>query len=263
MSSGMHGEGGNPGIVNGINQKLDPVPRPAEPLDQDTSALRTPMWTKPGGGYSYASASPHIASIVLRHLTGMEMQQYIEEKLARPMGFGPWGYALHRNGNTLPHTPGGGSIALRATDAVRLPYLLLHQGKWGDQQLVPAEYVAMCGRPSPYNPHSPMGLMFEAECRRPRVRRAARCVFQVRRGRVGHLHRAVARSGDVQDGRQRRAVQSGAHRACRWATSWIIRATTGSRCPTISSMMVRWAAMMAFAGCWRWWWPPWCSRTAG
>jgi CubicO group peptidase (beta-lactamase class C family) len=161
MSSGLHGEGGNPGIVNGTNQKLDPIARPAGPLDQDMVALRTPMWTKPGGGYSYASSSPHIASIVLRNLVGMEMQQYIQEKLAGPMGFGSWTYALHRNGNTLPHTPGGGSIALRATDAVRLPYLLLHGGKWGNKQLVPAEYVAMVGKPSPYNPHSPMGFMFE------------------------------------------------------------------------------------------------------
>jgi len=161
MSSGMHGEGGNPGIVMGVNQKLEPLPRPAVPLDQDQTALRTPLWTKPGGGYSYASSSPHVASIVLRNLTGMEMQQYIDEKLAKPMGFGPWSYALHRNGVTLPHTPGGGSISLRATDAVRLPYLLLHQGKWGGKQLVPADYVAMCGKPSPYNPHSPMGFMFE------------------------------------------------------------------------------------------------------
>jgi hypothetical protein len=45
----------------------------------------------------------------------------IQEKLAGPMGFGTWSYAIHRNGNTLPHTPGGGSIALRATDAVRSP----------------------------------------------------------------------------------------------------------------------------------------------
>jgi CubicO group peptidase (beta-lactamase class C family) len=161
MSSGMHGEGGNPGIVNGTNQKLEPIPPSATPQDQDQSALRTPMWTKPGGGYSYSSASPHVASIVLRHLTGMEMQEYIQQKLAGPMGFGPWGYAIHRASGTLPHTPGGGSIALRATDAVRLPYLLLHKGRWGNQQLVPAEYVEMCGKPSPYNPHSPMGLMFE------------------------------------------------------------------------------------------------------
>jgi CubicO group peptidase (beta-lactamase class C family) len=161
MSAGLHGEGGNPGIVNGVNQKLEPLQRPETPLDQDMSALRTPLWTKPGEGYSYASSSPHIASIVLRNLTGMEMQQYIQEKLAGPMGFGPWGYAVHRNGNTLAHTPGGGSIALRATDAVRFPYLLLHKGRWGNQQLVPADYVAMVGKPSPYDPHSPMGFMFE------------------------------------------------------------------------------------------------------
>ena len=159
MTSGMHGEGGNPGIVNGIDEKLEPMPPPSEPQDQDTSALRVVMWTKPGAGYSYSSASAHVASIVLRHLTGMEMQQYIEEKLAGPLGFGSWGYALHRNGTTLPHTPGGGSIALRATDALRLPYLLLHQGKWGNRQIVPAEYVATCGKP--YDPHSPMSLMFE------------------------------------------------------------------------------------------------------
>jgi CubicO group peptidase (beta-lactamase class C family) len=161
MTSGMHGDGGNPGMVRGEDRPLDPLPRPAAPQDQDTSALQTPLWTQPGEGYSYASASPHVASIVLRHLTGMEMQQYIDQKLAVPMGFGQWGYALHRNGATLPHTPGGGSIALRSTDAVRFAYLLLHQGRWGNRQLVPAAYVAMCGRPSPYNPHSPMSLMFE------------------------------------------------------------------------------------------------------
>jgi CubicO group peptidase (beta-lactamase class C family) len=161
MTSGMHGDGANPGIVRGEDRRLDPVPRPAEPQDQDTAALRAAMWTGPGEGYAYASGSPHVASIVLRHLTGMEMQQYIAEKLATPMGFGSWGYALTRNGNTLPHTPGGGGIALRATDAVRFAYLLLHQGRWADRQLAPAAYVALCGRPSPYDPHAPMSLMFE------------------------------------------------------------------------------------------------------
>ncbi len=161
MTSGMHGEGGNPGIVLGVDNKLEPMPRPDSPQDQDTSALRTPMWTTPGGGYSYSSAGAHVASIVLRHMVGMEMQQYIEEKIAGPLGFGPWGYAIHRNGTTLPHTPGGGSISLRATDAVRMPYMMLHGGKWGNRQIVPADYVAMCGKPSRYDPHAPMSLMFE------------------------------------------------------------------------------------------------------
>jgi CubicO group peptidase (beta-lactamase class C family) len=161
MTGGMHGEGSNPGIVDGQDLQLEPVPPPADPAEQDLNALRVPLWTKPGAGYSYSSASPHVASIVLRHLTGMELEQYIDIKLAKPMGFGSWGYALHRNGMTLPHTPGGGSIALRATDAMRFAYMILHQGRWKDQQLAPAEYLALCGRPSPYNPHSPFSLMFE------------------------------------------------------------------------------------------------------
>ena len=151
MAAGFHGEGGNPGFVNfEPSVKLEPMPRPDPPLGQDLAALRTPLWTDPGGGYSYASSSPHVASIVLRNVTGMEMQDYIGEKLAKPMGWGQWGYALHRGGVTLPHAPGGGDIAIRSTDVLRFVYLLLHQGRWGAQQLVPAEYVAMCGRPSPW-----------------------------------------------------------------------------------------------------------------
>ncbi len=162
MAAGFHGEGTNPGFVNfEPSQKLEALPNSAQPLDQDQTALQTPLWTAPGGGYSYASSSPHVASIVLRHVTGMEMQEYIDRKLAKPMMWGRWGYATQRGEITLPHTPGGGDIAIRSTDALRFAYLLLQQGRWGKQQLVPAEYVAMCGRPSPYQKHAPFSLMFE------------------------------------------------------------------------------------------------------
>ncbi|HZV35606.1 MAG TPA: serine hydrolase, partial [Verrucomicrobiae bacterium] len=121
----------------------------------------TVLWTNPGAGYSYSSPAPHIASIVLRHVTGMELQDYINERLAKPMGWGAWGYCLHRGDFTMPHANGAGSIALHATDALRFGYCLLHHGKWKDKQLVPADYVALCNQPSPYNPHTPFSLMFE------------------------------------------------------------------------------------------------------
>jgi CubicO group peptidase (beta-lactamase class C family) len=162
MTSGMHGEGSNPGFIQGEpSVKLEPVPRSDSSQDQDLGALREVMWTKPGAGYSYSSRSAHVASMVLRRLTGMELQQYISEKLAKPMGWGAWGYATRRGERALAHTPGGGSCAVRSTDALRFAYLLLKKGRWDKQQLVPAEYVGLCGRPSPYNPHSPFSLMFE------------------------------------------------------------------------------------------------------
>jgi CubicO group peptidase (beta-lactamase class C family) len=61
----------------------------------------------------------------------------------------------------MPHANGAGSIAVHATDALRFGYCLLHQGRWADRQLVPADYVGLCGKPSPHNPHSPYTLMFE------------------------------------------------------------------------------------------------------
>jgi CubicO group peptidase (beta-lactamase class C family) len=119
------------------------------------------MWCAPGGGYSYSSQSTHVASIVLRHLAGMELQDYVNEKLAKPMQWGRWSWARTSGGQTVPHTPGGANIAVHSTDALRFAYLLLHHGRWGKQQLVPADYIALCSRPSPYDPHAPFSLQFE------------------------------------------------------------------------------------------------------
>ncbi|MCA1596891.1 MAG: serine hydrolase, partial [Chloroflexi bacterium] len=160
MSAGFHGEGGSPGLVYGKVVPLAPIPG-QDIRDLDGSSLRTPLWVAPGGGYSYSSPSPHIASIVLRHVTGMELQDYIDVKMAKPMGWGAWAYCLHRGDYVMPHANGAGSIALHATDALRFGYCMLHQGRWGSQQVIPADYVAKCGKPSPYNPHGPFSLMFE------------------------------------------------------------------------------------------------------
>lgn len=161
MTAGYNGEGQSPtGVVRGVASPMKPVPG-QNYRDVDMSSLRVPLWTEPGAGYSYSSPAPHIASLVLRHVTGMELQDYINERLAKPMGWGAWGYCLHRKDFTMAHANGAGSIAVHATDALRFAYCLLHHGKWSDRQLVPADYIAKCNQPSPYNPHTPFSLQFE------------------------------------------------------------------------------------------------------
>lgn len=160
MSAGYHGEGTSPGVVQGRVVPLTPVPG-QDIRDLDRSSLRTAMWTNAGAGYSYSSPAPHIASMVLRRVTGMDLQEYIDKRLAQPMGWGPWGYCLHRGDIVMPHANGAGSIAVHATDALRFGYCLLHGGRWGNRQLVPSEYVKLCGQPSPWNPHTPFSLQFE------------------------------------------------------------------------------------------------------
>ena len=162
MSAGYWGEGQAPsGTVNG--GKSQPLaPKPGQNIrDLDMSSLRVPLWTAPGAGYSYSSPSPHIASIVLRHVTGMELQDYIRKTLGDPMGWESWGYCLHRGDYDMPHANGAGSVAVHATDALRFGWCLAKNGKWNDQQLVPQDYIALCKKVTPYNPHSPFSLQFE------------------------------------------------------------------------------------------------------
>ena len=161
MTAGYWGEGQAPtGYVMGKPQQLQP--KPGQNIrDLDLSSLRVPLWTAPGAGYSYSSPAPHIASIVLRHVTGMELQDYIGERLAKAQGWGAWGYCLHRGDYDMPHANGAGSIAVHATHALRFGYCLLREGKWKEQQLVPADYIKLCRTASPYNPHTPWSLQFE------------------------------------------------------------------------------------------------------
>jgi CubicO group peptidase (beta-lactamase class C family) len=161
MTAGYNGEGQNPtGVAIGKASPMKPAPG-QNIRDLDQSSLKCRLWTDPGAGYSYSSPSPHIASIVLRHVAGMELKDYIDTRLAKPMGWGAWNYCLHHGDFDMPHANGAGSTALHATDAMRFGYCLLKNGKWNDKQLVPPAYIALCNKPSKYNPHSPFTLQFE------------------------------------------------------------------------------------------------------
>lgn len=163
MTGGYWGEGQGPtGYVKG-----DPKPKPLKPVKGqdikalDQSSLDVPLWCDPGAGYSYSSPSPHIASIVLRNVSGMELKDYINERLAKPQGWGAWNYCLYRGDVVMEHANGAGSTALHATDVMRFGYCLAQNGKWKDQQLVPPAYIQKCQTWSPYNPHVPFSLQWE------------------------------------------------------------------------------------------------------
>jgi CubicO group peptidase (beta-lactamase class C family) len=160
MSAGIRGT--NPVYVNGKRQTWENPTEDNGPYSTtDAFALRQTLWCAPGDCYSYSTATSHLPAMIVRKITGMEMEEYMRRRLTKPMGFGSWGYAMYRpklkggidaNGRML-HTPGGGSIAVRATDMLRFGYLLLHEGRWGNKQIVPSEFVKMCGRMVKYNPH--------------------------------------------------------------------------------------------------------------
>ncbi len=158
MSAGLAGN--SPGSIN-----KKPVSIVPEGLDGwramvEPWAFTERLWCDPGGGYSYATVSPQILAAMVRHLTGMELKEYVGLHIGKPLDWGRWGYDFHDHPE-INHTPGGGGICVRATDMLRFEYLLLHHGKWGSRQIVPADYVLKATTPSPYNPHYAYSLQFE------------------------------------------------------------------------------------------------------
>ena len=256
MTAGYNGEGGSPtGVVNGKAEALKPVPG-QNIRDLDMSSIHCPLWTDPGAGYSYSSPSPHVASIVLRHVTGMELQDYIRQRLAKPMGWGPWGYCLHRGNFDMPHANGAGSIALHATDALRFGYCLLHDGRWKDEQLVPADYIKLCHKPSPYNPHCPFSLQFEHNAD-GHVAGAPRDAFY--KSGAGGFGIFVVPSLDMviyKLGGNNGQYDPGAHRYSADVRASTLRATTGNRSRARRLTKAVWAATMACGACWKWSPPP-------
>jgi CubicO group peptidase (beta-lactamase class C family) len=164
MTAGIPGN--NPGMIRGKPVNLDPPgPDGWEAMDDAIAAGKKDgvrsarrLWCKPGEGYSYATSSIHLVSMIIRKATGIELAEFVRRELAIPMGWGKWGWG-YRN-QPLTHTPGGGGICLCAADMLRFGYLLLHKGKWAGRTIVPADYVHACGRPSEFNPHFPYSLQF-------------------------------------------------------------------------------------------------------
>jgi CubicO group peptidase (beta-lactamase class C family) len=158
MTAGLRGN--SPGYIHGKAVPIDPPGLDGWPALVDANAFSADMWCKPGEGYSYATVCPQLVSAIIRHVTSVELQQYLEDRLAKPLGWGRWGFG-YRAYREITHTPGGGGIALRGTDMLRFAYLLLHDGRWWGRQIVPADYVCKATTPSPYNPHYAYSLDFE------------------------------------------------------------------------------------------------------
>jgi CubicO group peptidase (beta-lactamase class C family) len=172
FSAGIRGN--NPSYVHGKPVRIDPVGPDGwsattdlvavgrkHGADEGGKSTTETLWCEPGGGYSYATSSIHLVSMIVRHVSGEELDVYLQEHLAEPLGWGRWTFAYrHARKDGMDHTPGGGGIALRPTDMLRFGYLLLHEGRWNGRQIVPPEYVRHCRSQSPYNPHYPYSLQF-------------------------------------------------------------------------------------------------------
>jgi CubicO group peptidase (beta-lactamase class C family) len=106
--------------------------------DPANDILSTPLGATPGSAFAYRGGSTYLLSRIIHACSGQDLRDFLLPRLFTPLGIKnpqwlrcPLGYSL-----------GAVGLQLRTEEIARLGRTLLSDGRDGDRQLVPADYVA-------------------------------------------------------------------------------------------------------------------------
>lgn len=99
--------------------------------------LDSKMSHDPGTTYLYQSGNSDLLSAILQETTGMTTLAFAQAYLFGPLGITDAIWATDPEGVNW----GGGKLALSGYDLAKIGYLMLHEGRWEDQQIVSADWV--------------------------------------------------------------------------------------------------------------------------
>ena len=107
------------------------------------TTLRTSLAAEPGQVFAYNSGCSQLLSAILTRLTGKRLADLATERLFGPLGIVPGGWPRDPQGLTI----GAYGLELTARDLAKLGLLYLKDGRWGEVQLLPADYVRCATAP--------------------------------------------------------------------------------------------------------------------
>lgn len=140
MRSGLHWEENGPPTMEWLHAD-DPVGYTVREL---------PLVATPGERWRYSTADSHLLGACLAAAVRQPIHDYAAAHLLAPMGIVDHRWSADPQGRAI----GGSELFLTGRDMLRLGQLWLQRGRWGDDQLVSAEWVEDCVRPQPDVTHS-------------------------------------------------------------------------------------------------------------
>jgi len=99
--------------------------------------LNRPLVDTPGTDFNYSTAATHVLSAVLEEAVGVDIEVFAESYLFAPLGISSWQWERDPQGYPFA----GHGVELRTEDMAKLGVLFLNHGRWGDEQVVPADWV--------------------------------------------------------------------------------------------------------------------------
>jgi CubicO group peptidase (beta-lactamase class C family) len=97
-----------------------------------------PFDHKPGEHFRYDSTTSHLLSIILQKVTGQNIQDYLQPRLFEPLSIATPRWEKSVEGIT----EGCFGLQLRTEDLAKFGQFYLQKGRWGEHQIVPAQWVA-------------------------------------------------------------------------------------------------------------------------
>lgn len=90
-----------------------------------------------GETFYYNSGNSHLLSALITRLTGKPAEDFARSRLFGPLGIGDYLWPRDPMGQSL----GGWGLSLKPRDMAKIGYLYLRHGRWGDQQLLPPQWI--------------------------------------------------------------------------------------------------------------------------
>lgn len=107
-------------------------------------ALTAELSKKPGESWEYNNKSLNLMAGVIQKITGKRMDDYIGERLFKPLQISDYSWTLDNTGN--PHVMSGCQI--KPKDLVKLGLLLLNKGNYNNSTVIAEEYIDEVIKPS-------------------------------------------------------------------------------------------------------------------
>jgi CubicO group peptidase (beta-lactamase class C family) len=108
-------------------------------------AARRPALNPAGDVWSYSSGDTMLLSGVIEQVTGMSTEEYAEDRIFEPIGIDQVEWWQDARGHTLTYC----CRDTTSRDFARFGWLYLSGGTWGDEQVVPGEWVDESLEPAP------------------------------------------------------------------------------------------------------------------